>query len=364
MKGQQDFLKVGGLIAQWKSNITFQNDTGLLDINKLAEVFVMKLLNEIYGYKLEDLNDAQKDFPGIDLGDIENKIAFQVTSRSDPDKIRDSLKKFNRYSASKYTNGIRFFILKDEKKNFKKKTTESFTHIYHDFDPDKHILTVKNLEEEIGKIFRNDKDRGKFYRIKRILEEDTGKIEHGKGEFYVQKVEEISKPNLKFILLLAIFGTLSEIAFITFTMADSAVFPMEIHEWLLLITSFAIEYIVYSKCLQNIVEKLKMPDSFIAWIPVLNILLMLRIANINLRIKFSLKILIIIIFLFILFSALVIFIFIPITPMLIILFFMNVWSKVALKLHISREVGLLAGFPIIGKFAAIYLVSHHVSIGE
>ena len=76
-------IRVLDLIPLWLSTIKSHNVAGFFDKNKLAEGVALKLLNEIYGYNLENLNYEKNNYPGIDLGDKINKIGFQISTRKD-----------------------------------------------------------------------------------------------------------------------------------------------------------------------------------------------------------------------------------------------------------------------------------------
>jgi tetratricopeptide (TPR) repeat protein len=168
MIGSNELDNVFSLIGWWLNTIETNNAVGFFNINKIAEGLALKLLNEIYGYCLENLNYEQINYPGIDLGDKVNKIAFQITSRKDSQKIEKDLTIFAKEHKNIYYNGIRFLILSQEKKPQLSK--EKYQEIYPPFDPDKHILTAKDLIKEIRRLFDSDRDR--FYNIKKILEEE------------------------------------------------------------------------------------------------------------------------------------------------------------------------------------------------
>lgn len=363
MIGQDDLNRVLDLVAWWLSAIKTQNALGFFDINKISEGLASKLLNEIYGYNLENLNHEKNNYPGIDLGDKTNRIGFQISSRMDSRKFMESLEKFAQGPNKSYCNGIRFLILSlGEKPQLNKK---KYMNIYPGFDSERHILTGNDLLQEIRRIY--DKDRDRFFRIKEILEIEIAEKVSKKENLGTSKIKREKEPvNLKtikkkealfktkFILLIAIIGTISEFVLILdFSLGESTDFPTNTHGWFLLILSLTIEYSVYAKCLQNIVDKLGMFDSFVAWIPVFNILLMLRITRIYTKItakKILLRIFLLFALLF--FAHLFVLIFFP---FLLVLFFMILWSKIAMKLYRSSEFGLLAGLPVIGKFAAIHL---------
>jgi WD40 repeat protein len=161
------------LISWWLAAIKFNNAIGFFDINKVAEGVALKILNEIYDYRLENLNYEKNNYLGIDLGDKTNKIGFQITSRKDARKIQESLGKFVKEPIEIYSNGIRFLILSQERKP--QLVREKYQKICPGFDPERHILNADDLIEEISRIYESDRD--KFYRIKTLLEvEIAGKV--------------------------------------------------------------------------------------------------------------------------------------------------------------------------------------------
>ncbi len=150
---------------QVKSN----NYVDFFDINKVSEDLALKLLNETYGYHLENLNYTKANYPGIDLGDKINKIGFQITSRRDPEKFKDSLEKFSKGPHEIYSDGIRFLILSIEDRR-PKLSKKKYTKLNPGFDPVNHILTINDLIKGIQSKY--DTEREQFYKIKRILEEE------------------------------------------------------------------------------------------------------------------------------------------------------------------------------------------------
>lgn len=73
------------------------------DINHECENFYRDLLNDLYDWKLSNLNAKDRNAKGIDLIDEENKIAIQVTSNDSSTKIQDTIKKFEEtYSKNDY----------------------------------------------------------------------------------------------------------------------------------------------------------------------------------------------------------------------------------------------------------------------
>lgn len=194
MKSIDELNEVIGLLSKWIFEIKLKNAISYYDINKCSENLALKLLNEIYGYKLINLNYQNSHYPGIDLGDSTNSlVAFQVTSRTDTEKFKDALKKFYKYKKDKiYVNGIRFLILNETNVNIKETTLKAINPL---FDKKSHILTPKVLIKEIEKAY--SQDHQKFSKIKNVLFEELGcleqidnKIEKAKEYFYIKKYEK------------------------------------------------------------------------------------------------------------------------------------------------------------------------------
>ncbi len=178
--GMEDEIKrVIELMSLWVTKIEGNNYLDFFDINKVAEDLALKLLNEIYKLELINLNDEKPNYPGIDLGDKINKIAYQVTSRSDARKIQENLETFVKEDKAIYSNGIRFLILNEVKPKLSGKKWQG---IDADFNPKEHIITHLDLITEIKRLY--DADRPRFERIKAILEEEIAVkgLKDGKGK--------------------------------------------------------------------------------------------------------------------------------------------------------------------------------------
>lgn len=68
---------------------------GQFDLNRTLEDFFKEILNLTLGINLRNLNDKHSNAPGLDLGDPAAKIAYQITSRADGQKVADTLKKIS-----------------------------------------------------------------------------------------------------------------------------------------------------------------------------------------------------------------------------------------------------------------------------
>ncbi|WP_163869596.1 SMEK domain-containing protein [Myxococcus eversor] len=117
---------------------------GQTDLNGVLENFFRDVLNLVRGINLTNLNADRSNEPGLDLGDETEKIAFQITSRSDATKINSTLKKITDEQRTKFKTV--FVLIIGEKK------------AKYDLDPDaasalnftsKNVVDMTDLGREI-----------------------------------------------------------------------------------------------------------------------------------------------------------------------------------------------------------------------
>lgn len=82
MKQEKELNRISDLVALWLLKIRTKNALNRYDINRISQELARTLLNEIYDYKLENLDRESPNHPSVDLGDKKNQIAFQITSRN------------------------------------------------------------------------------------------------------------------------------------------------------------------------------------------------------------------------------------------------------------------------------------------
>lgn len=97
-------------LSALQSQIEMRGQVGLFDLNKFCEDFIKEVLNVCYNYSLVNLNTERSNEPGLDLGDLKQKIAYQVTSTATSDKVNKTLLKVTDDQLKQYTT-IRILIL-------------------------------------------------------------------------------------------------------------------------------------------------------------------------------------------------------------------------------------------------------------
>lgn len=99
LKNKTQIDKVNTLFSTLHTKMVLDAGFGLFDEHKHSEDFFKGLLNILYqskGYYFENINIVEKNsnFPAIDLYERSGEMAVQITSRTDRDKVNDTIKLF------------------------------------------------------------------------------------------------------------------------------------------------------------------------------------------------------------------------------------------------------------------------------
>jgi hypothetical protein len=146
--------KINEKIAILKVEVAQCGALGLTNIHKHCENFTKKLLNIVYGYQLKNLNETTENYPGIDLGDESNGIAYQITAEKTSNKVDETLATVLKYKHYKKFPNIQIFMLLGKQGSYTIKTqTEphfKFTTETGLVDFDDLLIYIKDLP--LGKL--------------------------------------------------------------------------------------------------------------------------------------------------------------------------------------------------------------------
>lgn len=113
----------------------------LLDLNIYAETFFAELLNILYGWNLENINQTKQNMNGIDLIDYKNKIIIQVSSIGNKRKLEKTL---SSKSVCKFKNyKFKFLYIGQEAKYIRGK--EYYNPYDIVFDSNQDIIDLKTI---------------------------------------------------------------------------------------------------------------------------------------------------------------------------------------------------------------------------
>ena len=163
--------RIRQLMSLFVTQVKGATAMGRTDINSVAETILIPLFAEVYGYtSLENLNITEDtNYPAVDLGDRVARVAIQVTSTSDSEKVRSTLCKFCRYKLYEKYDRLIIYILTEKQQSY---SGSGYDEILQDrlaFDKDKDILDYRDVLREVSG-FQIDKAR----RVEEILETNFG----------------------------------------------------------------------------------------------------------------------------------------------------------------------------------------------
>lgn len=168
-KAATELREISKYFITWVTEVTVANALDFYDINRISEGTSAKLLNLLYDYQLKDLNKIKPNYPGIDLGDQDSGIAFQVTSQANAAKILHSLQIFTEKDYIKaFPNGIKFLIIGNGKRPLVKATLLEPYHAI--FDLKSGVLLPGDLIKLIEVLYYNDSKT--FALIKQFLRQE------------------------------------------------------------------------------------------------------------------------------------------------------------------------------------------------
>ncbi|MGR1254556.1 SMEK domain-containing protein [Aeromonas veronii] len=116
----------------------------LFDLNRYLEDFFKDILNIVYGYNLNNLNEDRSNNPGLDLGDKKAKVAFQVTATKTSAKVNKTLEK----AATQANEFSKIFVLILVDKQSSYSLEEALTKPFG-FVAEEHILDLNDVLKQV-----------------------------------------------------------------------------------------------------------------------------------------------------------------------------------------------------------------------
>ncbi|WP_051414885.1 SMEK domain-containing protein [Pseudomonas sp. QTF5] len=147
-------LKHGQLIKEITLHITHLSASievlgtmHFFDLNIAAEHFFQRLLNQVYGYNLVNLNHSQLNAAAIDLADQNISLAVQVTSDRRAPKIQKTLDKFVKHGLGTTYKSLKILLIGKRTGTYSTVTVPSGVV----FDGRADVIDNKSLMQDIEK---------------------------------------------------------------------------------------------------------------------------------------------------------------------------------------------------------------------
>lgn len=158
MNQQELLYRISQLLSRFTEQVKILNSNGEFSINIHAENILIDVLNVIFECNLKNVNyEENKIYPSIDLRDQSKRIAIQVTSTGNIEKIKHTLSGFVENGLYKDYDTLYIYIITEKQKSYKQSSIDDIIGKKLAFSPDSIIdktdLYIKlNAMNDIQKI--------------------------------------------------------------------------------------------------------------------------------------------------------------------------------------------------------------------
>lgn len=144
--------RINELMAQFVTQVRGATAMGRTDINHISEIILIPIFAEVYGLAgLRNLNTEESyNFPAIDLGDKKAGVAIQVTSTTDGEKIKETLRKFVDHRLYEQYSRLQVYILTEKQRSYSAKGFQQIIADRFKFDPREDILDYRDILEVVA----------------------------------------------------------------------------------------------------------------------------------------------------------------------------------------------------------------------
>lgn len=129
------------VVSRLMTEVDLATKQGRLDLNLISEDAWIPILKEVYQCpNLINLNRKHKNFPGIDLGDEQDRVAFQVTSSTDIEKVKSTLEQFKKRNYKNAFDELYIFTLRSKQKSYSQEAVDKVVGDDIRFDVKENII--------------------------------------------------------------------------------------------------------------------------------------------------------------------------------------------------------------------------------
>ena len=189
------------LYSLFRFEVEYFNSASLFDINIYAESVLIPLLNHAYGLNLKDANFDEKNFSAVDLIDKENRVAIQVTSTANGEKIKHTLETYLKDKRYKDFDSVYVYILKTKQSKYSDETFKKIIEGKFEFESTKHIIDSTNIINEV----KSWLSVNKIHEFREILEEQFSNDAQESRKYYLENKDVLYSqtiyPNILEIIL-------------------------------------------------------------------------------------------------------------------------------------------------------------------
>ena len=139
------------VVSRVISQVELATAQGRTDINLALEDALIPILRSAYNLpNLINLNRRRKNYPGIDLGDDTDRVAFQITSTTSLDKVKGTVKQFMDRSYYNSFDELYVLILTRKQASYSQAAINTLLSDQFSFNSKKHIIDLGDVLREVS----------------------------------------------------------------------------------------------------------------------------------------------------------------------------------------------------------------------
>lgn len=180
------------LYTLFRVEVEYFNSVGLFDINIYAESVLIPLLNNVYGLNLKDANFEEKNFSAVDLVDKENRIAIQVTSTANGEKIKHTLETYLKDKRYTDFDSVYVYILKTKQSKYSDDTFKKIIDGKFEFESSNNVIDSSDIINEV----KSWLSMGRIHDFREILEEHFSSDAQESRKYYLENKDVLDSQTI------------------------------------------------------------------------------------------------------------------------------------------------------------------------
>lgn len=150
MNQQESLFRISQLLSRFTEQVKILNSNGEFSINIHAENILIGVLNVIFDCNLKNVNyEENKTYPSIDLRDQKKRIAIQVTSTANLEKIKHTLSGYVENGLYKDFDILYIYIITEKQKTYKQSAIDDIIENKFVFSPE-FIIDKTDLYKKLN----------------------------------------------------------------------------------------------------------------------------------------------------------------------------------------------------------------------
>lgn len=139
------------VVSRIINQVDLSTKQGRLDINLSLEDALIPILKAAYNLpNLINLNRRQKNFPGIDLGDDHDRVAFQVTATTSLEKVKKTLTHFVDKQFYNTFDELYVLMLTNKQASYSQSAIDAITNGAFEFSTKNHIIDLGDILAKVS----------------------------------------------------------------------------------------------------------------------------------------------------------------------------------------------------------------------